>query len=240
LRAQGGLTNQGGLRSPCGGRACPVPAELDGWTTTTLDPDASYFRVYASTWGHDEFNPGFGDSRFAPISPGNGARPLSSMYVAQTPAGALLETTFHELHHVAARSIFDRELHGMLLASMRLPRAANVIDLRDNELERLGLERSAVVATTAEHYPCTQALAAHLMASATDDVHGIVWHSRQAELTGHPPTEVAVLFGTRFGESRGQCKLTGPGVRALHEGPGRLLVDEIAEAVGATIQPTPY
>ena len=68
-------------------------------------------------------------------------------------------------------------------------------------------------------------------------VHGLIWHSRQAELADQDPVEVMVLYGgPRFSSPRGSWRLFGPGASSLFDGPGRLLVDEIAESLSAVIE----
>jgi hypothetical protein len=68
-------------------------------------------------------------------------------------------------------------------------------------------------------------------------MQGLIWHSRQAELAGEAPVEVIVLFGEpRYPSGRGSWPLLRPGTSTLYEGPGRLLVDEIAEAIEAVIE----
>ena len=139
----------------------------------TLPEGSSWYRVYDATWGYDEHNPGYGDARFSPVDdPVSGGR-LPSMYLAQTPTAALLETVFHSVHQSSPRLIYERQLRGKLLAYLRVPRAAVLADLRDPELERLGLDRAAVVASPAEHYPCTRRLA--IAALRRRGVQGLVW-----------------------------------------------------------------
>jgi hypothetical protein len=68
-------------------------------------------------------------------------------------------------------------------------------------------------------------------------VHGLVWHSRQAELAGQAPVEVVALYGQpRYTSARGSRQLFGPGAFSLYDGPGRLIVEEIAETLGALIE----
>jgi hypothetical protein len=68
-------------------------------------------------------------------------------------------------------------------------------------------------------------------------MHGLIWHSRQAELAGHPPAEAVVLFGEpRYTQVRGSWRMFGPGASSLFDGPGRLLVEEIAESLSAVIE----
>ena len=215
---------------------CPVAPVLPPLTVTSLAAGTPLYRVYDGTWGYDEHNPGYGDARFSPFDdPGDGHR-VPSMYLAATPPAALLETVFHEVHQGSSRIIYERDLRGKLLAHLRLPTAARLGDLRDAELHRHHLTRDQVVAGPAEHYPCTRRLAS--AARAQDgSLQGLIWHSRQIELAGRPATEVLVLFGDAFPSGRGSWPLTGPGIRNLYDGPGRLLIDQIAEDMDALVEP---
>lgn len=221
---------------------CPVAQSLPRLRSTTLRAGTPLYRVYQATWGYDEHNPGYGDARFSPVDdPSTGAR-LPSMYLAATPTAALLETVFHDVHQCSARVVYERDLRGMLLAQMRVPEAATLVDLRDPELSRLGLARAQLVSVAAEHYPCTRRLASEVLGRPrrAGPVHGLVWHSRQAELAATAPVEVVVLFGgTRFPSGRGSWPLFGPGASSLFDGPGRLLVDEIAESLRAVVELEP-
>jgi hypothetical protein len=125
------------------------------------------------------------------------------------------------------------------LAHLRVPIGATLGDLRDPELERHGLTRPQVVSGPAEHYPCTRRLACAALNQPRRGraFAGLVWHSRQAELADTDPVEVVVLFGgPRYPSVRGSWPLFGPGASSLYNGPGRLLVDEIAETLGAVIE----
>ena len=207
--------------------------------TASLRAGTAWYRVYNATWGYDEHNPGYGDARFSPIDDPAGGGRLPSMYLAATPTAALLETVFHDVHHESGRIIYERNLRGMLLAHVRAPAVARLADLRDPELARLGLHREQVVSSDAEHYPCTRrlAIAALGQAHGRRSVHGLIWHSRQAELTDQDPVEVMVLYGgQRFSLPRGSWRLFGPGASSLFDGPGRLLVDEVAESLSAVIE----
>jgi len=143
------------------------------------------------------------------------------------------------VHHESARIVYERNLRGMLLAHVRAPAVARLADLRDPELARLGLRRDQVVSTNAEHYPCTRRLAIAALAQTRGrrSVHGLIWHSRQAELAGRDPVEVMVLYGgSRYSSTRRSWRLFGPGASSLFDGPGRLLVDEVAESLSAVIE----
>jgi RES domain-containing protein len=143
---------------------CPVLATLPELNTVELSSGRALFRVYDSRWGHDEHNPGFGDARFSPFDdPQTGVR-VPTMYLADDPRSALLETVFHEVHHAASRTVYEAALVGKLLAYLRVPESALLGDLRDDELRRLGLAREQVVSSVAEHYPCTRRLAVQAVA----------------------------------------------------------------------------
>jgi RES domain len=218
---------------------CPVPSRLPALTLTTVAASTLLFRVYDSTWRYDEFNPGFGDARFSPFDASGAGHRVPSMYVAATQTAALLETVFHDVHQHGGRTIYERDLRGKLLAHVRLPVDAVLADLRDPQLDRLQLARGEIVTSPAEHYPCTRRLAAaaHSQPTLTVPAQGLIWHSRQAELSRLPPAEVVVLFGDRYPSGRGTWIRSGPGSSTLYEGPGRLLVDRVAEQLAATVQP---
>jgi hypothetical protein len=218
---------------------CPVTATLPRLRTTTLRAGSPLYRVYDATWGYDEHNPGYGDARFSPIDDPTTDTRLPSMYLAATPTAALLETVFHDVHQVSGRIIYERDLRGKLLAHLRLPVVAVLGDLRDPELDRLGLTRLQVVSSAAEHYPCTRRLAGAALHRPRRGraLTGLIWHSRQAELADTHPVDVVVLFGgPRYPSGRGSWPLFGPGASSLYDGPGRLLVDEIAESLRAVIE----
>jgi hypothetical protein len=203
----------------------------------SLPKGTAWYRVYDATWGYDEHNPDLGDARFSPIDDPRTGKRLPSIYLAATPTAALLETVFHDVHQSSDRIIYDHHLRGKLLAHVQVPAIATLADLRDEQLQRLKLPREAVVASPAEHYPCTRRLAVPEV-GRNERLHGFIWHSRQSELTHHEPTEVIVLYGEpRYSSRRGSWKLFGPGSSSLYDGPARLLAEEIAEHLEAVIEP---
>lgn len=67
-------------------------------------------------------------------------------------------------------------------------------------------------------------------------LQGLIWHFRQAELIKKPTEEVIILFGERYPSKRGSWQRSGLGSQNLYEGPGRLLVEEIAEELRTLIE----
>ncbi|HEV2362083.1 MAG TPA: RES family NAD+ phosphorylase, partial [Acidimicrobiales bacterium] len=187
--------------------------------------------------GYDSFNPGLGRSRFAPIADGHG-HSVATLYLAEDEGVALLESVFHEVTPSGERVIRERDLRVRGLAHVAPPAPLRLVDLRDSALTELGIERAGLVTTRAAHYPCTQEWAAwfHTNGVRGREVDGLLWHSRMAELVpDEPRPEVAVIFGDRVTSLPGSFRLVGPGVRNLLEGPGRVLVDEIAERLDVLI-----
>lgn len=219
---------------------CPVVVELPDVPGMWLEARTAQYRVYPTMRGYDEFNPGFGDTRFAPFDTSTTSDRVPAMYLAGDPIGALLETVFHEVHQHADRHIYERDLRRHGLAHVLVPRRLWLADLRDPALADIGIGRAELVATSSEHYPCTRRVARELYGRIIDSrpIAGLMWHSRRAELlTPAVTAEVCVLFGDVSGTDRGAWQLTGPGVRNLYEGPGRLLVDVLANELRATVHP---
>lgn len=221
---------------------CPVIRRVPDWQVTIgrLDADV-WHRAYDGTWGYDEYNPGYGDARFSPFDSRTGSR-VPSMYLASDETGALLETLFHSVDESTARDrltcpvLNEKKFRDWLIVAMSSPVSATLADFRDPALATLRLSRSQLITSPAEHYPCTRRIAAAVHADVRN-VDGIIWHSRQAEITGHELSEAVVLFGDRHPNGRGVWRREGVGVRNLSEGAGRELVEQIARAVGIEILP---
>lgn len=187
--------------------------------------------------------PGVGQTRFAPYPD------VAHVYVAQTAFAALLESALHDTAGPGPQLpmvVLDRwaEAEVELAADVRL------IDLRDRELDRLGLAREQLVSTAAGHYPCTRAWAEPLQGRRIGGhvTHGLIWNSRQAELhvasvadrpaladlVDHHPTDVAVLWSPPAGPH-----LLRPGqggLGPLAAGPGHGYVRDLANLLGIPIE----
>jgi hypothetical protein len=206
-----------------------------------LEPGPVLHRVYESTHGLLGFNdPGRGEARF---SPREGS---AHLYLADTRTVALLETVFHNVHELTPRLIYEAtDLVGRGLGRLAVDSRVPVVDLRDEALSHLGLERHQLVATTAAHYSCTRQWADVLLSRRIGRITpaGLLWNSRVAELSGTDSpllddllegstSEVVVLYDddriTLSDAGGGFVSLVGP----TH---GRLLVDQIAEQLDAVI-----
>lgn len=202
----------------------------------TVDSTRMWFRVYDAQDGHSQPNPGFGDTRFAPFDAETSGHRVPTMYLAESMIGALLETSLHDVHAKTPRIVRERDLFGKLHARVKPPRDLELVDLRDPQLATLNLRRSNVSSSPPEHYPCTRKVARSLHSLGCD---GIIWHSRQAELTNLGPSEAAVVFCDRVDHTRGSWSLAElrSSSGSLLEGTGRFTLEKLANYLGITIVP---
>lgn len=190
--------------APCGSASCPVPHRPPTRLRSTVWPaGARLHRGHKHTYPAHELVPGTGTTRFAP------QRGSAHVYVASTEIGALLESALHDAAPPHPR-IQVPTLAAWSASIVELRHDVRLFDLRDPELDRLGLGRDQLVSTPPVHSACTRRWASHLVARHVggQQAHGIVWHSRQAELHARAqehrpafarllsdhPTEVAVVW----------------------------------------------
>jgi len=106
------------------------------------------------------------------------------LYGAKSRTVALLETVFHDVHESSPRLITRKSLIDRGLARLVAPERYVLVDLRDEALADLGLNRRQLVSTTPAHYPCTRAWAQAIHGRRVGRARpvGLVWSSRVAEL----------------------------------------------------------
>jgi hypothetical protein len=180
--------------------------------------------------------PGRGDTRFAPYAD------IAHVYVAATTFAALLESALHDAGTDTPPRIHRAQLALWAEAEVALREEVRLIDLRDAALDRAGLDRQTLVTTSPTHYACTRRWAAPLIGHHVggQPVHGLVWHSRQAELRaraithrpalqeviGQHPAEVAVLWSPPARDPL--LRDTGGGRGPLAVGDGAAYVADMA------------
>jgi hypothetical protein len=227
---------------------CPVPdpvrAVLRRVRTHTIDAGVELFRSHKAAYPADDLVPGIGDSRFAPLDG------VSHAYVSRRATPALLESAFRDATPPQPR-IYPHRLAAWSLSRVRLAVDLRLIDLRDPELARLGIDRSQLVTTLPAHYPCTRdwAVALHDRHVGGQPTHGLLWNSRQAELhaaADHNPltvdllgsgetTEVAVLYVPP--SPRQLLEDTGRGPGSLAHGEGERFAMAVGNLIGAALYP---
>ncbi len=233
-------------------RSCPVPSpssvDLRHLRTVALETGEPFFTAFSARHWPTLFNSsGQGRSRFAPLVNSAGAV-VPTLYGARTRTAALLETVFHDVHENTSRDITFLDLHHRGLAGLNVAERLVLVDLRDAELDKLGLERSQLVTSPAAHYRCTTdwAAALHGRRVGAAVTVGLLWRSRVAELARHDSPllgdllpgaseEVFVLFGDLLTTT--EAKAYSPLVESSDlSARGSLpLVASIAEQLGATL-----
>jgi len=225
--------------------SCPVPdpstVDLRRLRLTYLELNRRLFRVH-STGRPELFNTsGVGSQRFSPLAL------RGHCYLGDTQTVALLETVFHEVHATRPRVVYAATaLAGRTISAVTVTRRLPLIDLRDDNLARIGLERSQLVATTPAHYPCTRQWAERFVTRRIggQEPVGWLWNSRVAELAGagnplladlmaRQPSEVCVVFAPPTPANG--LRVTQSSIGDLRRGQARLLVDQIAEHLDAEI-----
>lgn len=211
-------------------------ADLGRVPSARLPATRVWVRVYDGNDGFNTPNPGHGNTRFAPFDDASSGARVPTMHLAETLTAALLETAFHDVHLQQPRVVSEMSFRSKLYAQLAAPRELFLADLRDDSLSALVLTREHLSNTPAEHYPCTRSIAQAVHASR-QAFDGIIWHSRQAELSGKGSHEVAIVFADRVPHSRGAWTLPGYGspLGSLIHGPGRLELDSIAESLDVTV-----
>ncbi len=191
------------VEQPCGRTDCPVvrPRDIDRRKLRVHQIPGRSVRYRASEvrFGTSTFTPeGMGNGRFSRLTG------RAHAYVAEQRSAALLESALHEAAGPNPR-IYAATLARYAMHRLAFVQPVRLIDLRDPELDRLGLDPSQVTATSALHYPCTQAVA-HWIVGAKDTA-GLTWTSRQgalhaarnrdglaAEVLRHQSLDVAVVY----------------------------------------------
>lgn len=233
---------------------CPVPdpqnMDLRRLRLIRIREGASLHTSYnRGRWPALFNDSGRGNARFSPLQIGGAVVP--TLYGAATQTVALLETSFHDVHEAGTRIISESlHLEPRGVVALNAPESLPLIDLRDEGLDRIGLSRASLVATTPEHYACTREWAVALHGRRIGPIVpvGLVWQSRIAELAradsllfddllGHAG-EACLLFGDRLPLEHVAWQPGDPHFDDLSRGDGRLLAEQIAEQLDAVIVPS--
>ena len=147
-------------------------------------------RVHHQQFAADAFNPGVkGNARFSPIRDSAG-RPIPTLYGGTSMACAAMETVFHDVPFAPGLKTYDRsKLESQRYAVFEAQRDLLLADLSNVPLRKLGIGRSQLIDTEADHYPYTRTWATAIHEQCLD-LDGLCWVSRQHD------REIAVmLFG---------------------------------------------
>lgn len=230
---------------------CPVPdpgcVDLRRLRLAKLEQGSIFHTAYRRRYWPELFNPSeAGNARFSPLKIDGAVIP--TLYGGVTQTVVLLETAFHDVHSSGKRLISEAlHLAPRGLVALTTPSTMPLVDLRDAGLRRTGLTRDQLVATSPEHYACTQewAVALHKRKVGGIAPVGLLWQSRVAELAqqGSPllqdllakGNDVFVLFGDRVSATPTDWDPGDPQYDDLTVGDARLLSEQIAEQLDAVI-----
>ncbi len=225
--------------------ACPVgdPELLTSVRSVAVGPGEVWHNVYPTVHAELFNGSGRGSGRFSPLTtetehPDRPGEVIPHLYLARNPIGALLESALHGFTAANREVMTTRDLAGRGLRSVTVPERLLLADLRDPELERLGLSRPELVSTSGAHYRCTRRWAHRLrsLKPGGRTLAGIMWHSRVAEIastvaspTTHallvpPLTEVCVMYADRVGSAQANVWNAQLSHADLANGPGLGLV----------------
>ncbi|MGI8876008.1 MAG: hypothetical protein ACR2KP_17145 [Egibacteraceae bacterium] len=233
------------MTAPCGRAHCPVAAPdtdlLAQLSAVPWPADERLHRGHRLARPADELVPGVGDTRFAPLAD------LHHTYLSRSRTAGLLESALHELSG-ADPTIYLAILDGWGLTEVTLRASVSLADLRNPELDRIGVTRDRLVDTDPLHYPCTREWAGEIAAVRSGDgpVDGMLWHSRQADLHArshqdgllgdlltHRATEVAVMW--RPPTAAALLDTVSDTEPLVHAGRPARLVVELSAITGAPI-----
>lgn len=204
----------------------PDPADLQP-PLYVWDTERKFVRCHNSEFGASEFNPRRNVSmRFRPFS--SRGRTVPTIYGSAEITGALSETLLHLVPATGPdRRLRQSKLVPFVISTLAPRRDLQLVDLRDEALDELGLTRAALIESPAEAYPETASWASALFhCSAEPD--GLVWNSRQE------PQTVAVVLFARGRVQRRDLRVVDP-PEPLAVGRGLDRVYDTAERLDLTI-----
>jgi hypothetical protein len=164
--------------------------------------------------------------RFRPFT--SRGRTVPTIYGAEATTGALSETVLHLVPTIGPdRRLRQSRLVAHVISTLAPRRDLQLVDLRDEALDDLGLTRAVLVESPAGAYPETAAWASALFHCPAEP-DGLVWNSRQ-----EPRTMAFVLFARGRVERRHLEVVDPPEPLAVGRGLDR--VYEVAERLDLTI-----
>ncbi|HYI40890.1 MAG TPA: RES family NAD+ phosphorylase [Allosphingosinicella sp.] len=167
----------------------PPPASIE-CTVGKLAAGTVLHRIHDGRFGPTQFNPGLGNSRFAPFEL-RGAK-VPTAYAATSLSCAVFETIFHDIEPGAPfKSVYWSALEPLRYSTLELQSEISLAQLYSADLMRWGLERRHLIDTPKANYPETRAwvLPIHESSAAPE---GMIWVSRRFD-----EDRALLLFGSR-------------------------------------------
>ena len=171
----------------------PPPDPFPRFQIRPLPKATAIHRIHDRRFPPNGFNPGAGAAtRFAPLRPG--PDPVPTLYGAETLEGAIFETILHDYPVGAIPGTtmipwtrVDPVDHSIL----RIRRPLRLVQLREPDLNRIGLGRGDLISSSPTTYANTVAWALSIH-DTHEDADGLQWTSRACD-----PHWACLLFGDR-------------------------------------------
>ena len=136
------------------------------------------------------FNPGLGNSRFAPFMTGGTSIPTA--YCATSLDCAIFETIFHDIEPPAKfRSVRWSSIETLVYSTIKLKIDLELASLFSADLIRWGVARDQLIDTPKSTYPLTKAWSPAIHNSPQKPA-GMIWTSRKFD-----EEKVMMMFGDR-------------------------------------------
>jgi hypothetical protein len=165
----------------------PDPLECNNWV---LKAGTIIHRVHDRQFGAMAFNPGKGNSRFAPFAVGG--TPIPTAYAATSFECAAFETIFHDIAPTERfKSVYWSSIEPLVYSTMKLGRDVPLAPLFSADLMKFGVERGQLIDTPKSTYPQTRAWSPAIHEAVTRP-EGMVWTSKR-----YDQEKAIMLFGSR-------------------------------------------
>lgn len=172
----------------------PPPDPFPVMQVIPLPTGTVFHRIHGRAFDAGAFNPGLGrPTRFAPLR--LGPTPVPTMYAAEKLECSIFETILHDYPIGAAPGSFPipwATIDPLDHSLVRTRRALRLAQLREPDLNRIGLTRADLITCPPSEYAKTAAWALALH-DALPHADGIQWTSRACD-----PHWSALLFGDRI------------------------------------------
>ncbi len=169
----------------------PIPPSTLVCNIHTLPAGTVVHRIHDTRFSAGQFNPGVGNSRFAPITAAGRSR-IPTIYAATTYECAAFETTFHDIDPGALfKSVPWTTIEKLSYSTFKFTREIRLARFFSADLMKWNCSRSQLIDTPPSTYPQTRqwSKAVH---DSDDSIDGTIWTSRK-----YDEEKVMLLFGSR-------------------------------------------
>jgi RES domain-containing protein len=171
--------------------AVPPPPSSITCNVMSLAAGEIVHRIHDTRFEATTFNPGFGDTRFAPIRTPDG-NPIPACCAATSFGCAAFEYIFHDIDVTTDfKSVSMRRIEKLAYSRIEVRRKLRLARLFEPDLNKWGHSRRHLIDTPPSTYPSTRLWSAAIHAS-NPNIDGMIWTSRK-----YDEERALILFGDR-------------------------------------------